>query len=265
MSALRDRQLRRAWTGRRVIVTGASSGIGRAVAIRLLAVGARVAGVARRGDRLAGIDGLFPVVADLQDPVEAARSVADAAAGLGGLDGLVHAAGVALAGPHHRLDPEALAAMYRLHVVGTDALIRAALPRLLDAEARPARLVIVSSGSAVAPSGFSAGYAASKAFQAQLAASLRHEFPPRRLTVTCALVGVTRTEILESDRGFPPWLVRLSDHLGQSPEAVAGRLLADAGRGRARSWPGTDVLRIPGVARLLGRLTALGRGSYGAP
>ncbi|MBI2942234.1 MAG: SDR family oxidoreductase [Chloroflexi bacterium] len=88
--------------GRRALVTGASRGIGRAIAVELARRGARVAGVGRTMATLAramkGLvdargDAAVPVVADLADPASAVRAVDEATAVLGPLDLIVHAAG----------------------------------------------------------------------------------------------------------------------------------------------------------------------------
>jgi NAD(P)-dependent dehydrogenase (short-subunit alcohol dehydrogenase family) len=91
--------------GQRVLVTGASSGIGRAIAMAFAHEGARVVAVARREERLADLrraapaDHVLPLIADLSRPQEGGRMVSGAIEMLGGLDVLVNNAGVAYQEP----------------------------------------------------------------------------------------------------------------------------------------------------------------------
>jgi NAD(P)-dependent dehydrogenase (short-subunit alcohol dehydrogenase family) len=91
--------------GRRVLITGASSGIGRATALAFAAEGARVVAAARRQERLAEVahaapaDSILPLVADVSRPEQSQRMVSDAIELLGGLDVLVNNAGIAYMEP----------------------------------------------------------------------------------------------------------------------------------------------------------------------
>jgi NAD(P)-dependent dehydrogenase (short-subunit alcohol dehydrogenase family) len=95
----------RRFEGRRVLVTGASSGIGRAIALAFAGEGARVVASARRGERLAELEQVAPsdsvraLVADVSRPEETRRMVSDAIDMLGGIDVLVNNAGVAYMEP----------------------------------------------------------------------------------------------------------------------------------------------------------------------
>src|SRR5579862_4923222 len=99
-----DRGARR-FEGRRVLVTGGSSGIGRATVLAFAAAGARVVAAARRSDRLAEVQrdapagAVQPLNVDISSPGDARRMVADAIDMLGGLDVLVNNAGVAYSEP----------------------------------------------------------------------------------------------------------------------------------------------------------------------
>ena len=88
--------------GRRILVTGASSGIGRAIALRCIAEGAGVLATGRRAEALAELEGAETYACDLLDPGAPEACVAAAVARLGGLDGVVHAAGTVLRGQDPR-------------------------------------------------------------------------------------------------------------------------------------------------------------------
>ncbi|WP_214368246.1 SDR family oxidoreductase [Pseudonocardia sp. H11422] len=125
---------------RRLLVAGASSGIGAAVARAAAACGARVALLARRRDpldalaaELTGAHGpgaAVVVPADITDDTAAGAAVDAAAEQLGGLDALVNAAGVFHAGPVGDTGPAQWRAIFDLNVVGLLVVTRAALPHL---------------------------------------------------------------------------------------------------------------------------------------
>lgn len=134
---------------RSVLVTGSSTGIGRATALRLDAAGWRVfAGVRKPDDaaslRAAGSDRLTPVMLDVTD----AEAIAAAAASLGdelggaGLDGLVNNAGVAIPSPLETMPIDAFRRQIEVNLTGQVAVTQAMLPLIRDARGR---IVFVSS------------------------------------------------------------------------------------------------------------------------
>jgi len=176
---------------RRALVTGASSGIGAAIAARLLREGWTVLGLSR--SRPASPDPTFEdpafthCPADLGDPA----SLAAALAPLAPVDALVHAAGVLRVG---RLDEDTTAdarAMWRLHVEAAAELVRWAAPGLPEG----GRVVLL--GSRVASGAAGRGqYAASKAAVVGLARSWAAELAPRAITVNVVAPGATDTPML---------------------------------------------------------------------
>lgn len=167
------------------VVTGASSGIGAAVAARLLREGWSVTGLSRTAPALAA-PGFAHLGLDLLD-ADALR------AGLAGLraTALVHAAGVLRVGRLGELDPAAGEAMWRLHVDAAAVLADALVPGM-EAGGR-----VVLIGSRVAAGAAGRGqYAATKAALVGLARSWAIELAPRGVTVNVVAPGATETPML---------------------------------------------------------------------
>ncbi|MEW6225210.1 MAG: SDR family oxidoreductase [Chloroflexota bacterium] len=136
--------------GQRIIVTGASSGLGAHVVRHLAGLGAGVLAVARRRDRLdrlaeelAGAPGrVVPFVADVTADADARAMVAAAVDAFGGLDVLVNNAGSEVQGPIDRLSEADLEGMWRANVLSVFLCTRAALDEL-----RRSRGVVLNLGS----------------------------------------------------------------------------------------------------------------------
>ena len=127
--------------GKRVLVVGASSGIGRAIAMGLCAEGARVALAARRRDRLeaavAEAKGeAIAIECDVREPASCESAVAQTVSQLGGLDALVFSAGWAVPVPLADADAELWTRALETHVRGPALLTRAALPHLQQSGGR---------------------------------------------------------------------------------------------------------------------------------
>ena len=164
--------------GRRMLVTGAASGIGRATAELFLREGAQVAFVDRDERVLAHAtqSGGIGLVCDVTSEAEVNRTVAAAAQAMGGLDGVVNAAGIA---PPEKFPVLTLAIWQRvidINLTGPFLVCRAALPFLQAAG--QATIVNIASASAILPSGASVGYAASKAGVMVMTQALAAELAP---------------------------------------------------------------------------------------
>src|SRR5438067_8022236 len=117
-------------TGKRAIVTGASSGIGRATAAALAAAGVRVAGGARRVERL---ETEVALELDVTDAASCERFVAEAVERLGGLDILVNNAGLALGrAPFDESSEQDEAPVFAVNVAGLVRMTRLFLPHFRD-------------------------------------------------------------------------------------------------------------------------------------
>lgn len=125
---------RRRLSDNRILVTGASSGIGRALALRLAREGARVVASGRKRDRLAALaaeDGrIIPFTADVADAAERTRLIEETVATLGGLDVLVNNAGVGATGFFDEADEKRLRQIFEVNFFATTELTRFALPHL---------------------------------------------------------------------------------------------------------------------------------------
>lgn len=184
---------------KRVVVTGASSGIGDAAARLFRQHGWDVVGVARRGDRLAALAGdigIHPIVADVTDQADVDR-LRDEIAALGPVNALVNNAGGAFgsATVEHG-DPEDWRAMFDVNVLGTKRMITAMLPLLRDA-ARADGVADILSITSVA--GFEvyengAGYNAAKFAEHALMGVLRLELAGEPIRVLELAPGMVKTE-----------------------------------------------------------------------
>ncbi|KVE85590.1 SDR family oxidoreductase [Burkholderia cepacia] len=171
---------------RHAVVTGASSGIGRAIVERLLADGWRVTGLCRSHVE-AVHDSLTIVPVDVTD-FAALASVCDA---LGAVDAFVHAAGFMRTAPLGQLSHDDGAAMWRLHVEAATFLADRLVPRM------PAGGRIVLLGSRTANGAATRSqYAATKSALVGLARSWAAELAPHGVTVNVVAPGATDTPFL---------------------------------------------------------------------
>lgn len=188
-----------------VVVTGAASGIGAAVARRAAAEGARVALLARREERLRALadeirssgGAALPVQADVTDAKRLEAVAHEIESELGTVDLLVNNAGVMLPGPIGEQPTAEWKRMIDTNLTGALTAIRAFLPALIAAGEKHgvADLVNVSSigGKSVYPT--YAVYGATKAGLTQLSAMLRAELAERNIRVTDLQPGLTDSEL----------------------------------------------------------------------
>ena len=186
--------------GKRAIVTGASSGLGAAVAKALAAEGASVIGWARRfgagASTLAEPGGVASWGVDVTDEEQVKTGFLAA----GDVDVVVCAAGVSHFGPLHTASVGELRAMLDSHVVGTFLCAREAL-RTMQPRRRGHILAI---SSAAVHNAFTdcAGYTAAKAGQLGLMRVLAAEARPYQIRVTTVVLGATDTPIWDDRPGF---------------------------------------------------------------
>ena len=265
-------------TARSVLITGASSGIGEASALRLARAGWRVfAGVRAEADgarlRAAAGEQLEPVTIDVTEPA----TIAAVAAALGDepLDGLVNNAGTALAMPLEFLPLEQLRRQLEVNLVGHVAVTQALLPNLRSARGRIVNMGSIAGRSALP---FLGAYAASKHALEAVTDALRVELRPFGVAVTVIEPGTIATPIWrKGGERFQELAAELPEELGvlygermtafRDAAAAAGRRAEPADevaivveraltaeRPKARYVVGRDARRRALVERLPARL-----------
>jgi NAD(P)-dependent dehydrogenase (short-subunit alcohol dehydrogenase family) len=221
--------------GRRVLVIGASSGIGRSLALRSLGDGARVVVTARRAERLAEIVGGtsngLAVTGDVRDGDDCRRMVTEAAEFLGELDLIVYGAGSAPLRALVETTDEDWALVLETHVTGAHRVVQAALGHMADG----AVIAVLSSETVGRPRFGLGAYGASKAALEESVRAWRNEHPRQRF-MTIAVGGTAPTEFGDS---FDPEGLRMAlDHWSRhglmteqllDPDDVAGTLLGVLG------------------------------------
>ncbi|MFG2004200.1 SDR family oxidoreductase [Spirillospora sp. NPDC048911] len=215
--------------GRRVLVTGASQGLGLAISRRAMAAGARVAMLARPTPRLDAATaelGALAVPADLREPEAAAAAVQRACSDLGGLDALVNNAGVFPLGHVRDGDISDWQAMVDINIVGLLAVTQAALPALLDGEFRQVVNMSSMSGRRV-PQSTSGVYAGTKHAVHAISEALRRELHDDRLRVTVIAPGLVRTNEGEGirDPELRATMARRQHEAGLDADDVAAQVV----------------------------------------
>jgi NAD(P)-dependent dehydrogenase (short-subunit alcohol dehydrogenase family) len=185
---------------RRVLVVGASAGIGRAFARYAIAGSASVAVVGRRAERLAELVEEAPsavvVMGDVRAPADCARIVTEATAALGGIDLLLYCAGSSPLRPLADTTPDDWATVFETHVLGVHHIVQEALCHM----PRHGVVAVLSSETVGRPRYGLGAYGASKAALDQLLLALRAEHPQVRFTT----VTVGATFPTEFGDGFDP-------------------------------------------------------------
>lgn len=242
----------------RALVTGASGGIGEALARRLAARGCHLVLVARTqtaleklAGELAAAHGIDTEVLPADLTTEDGVVAVEARLGEEGgppVDLLVNNAGFGSAGQFAELDPARVADEVRLNVLALVRLSRAALPGMVARGT--GALLNVSSVAALAPIPNFATYAATKAFVASFSESLHEELRGRGVTVTALLPGFTRTGFsARSGLGHS----RIPDFAWMDAGRVADDALAATAAGRAVCIPGLAWKAVSALSRPLPR------------
>ena len=210
------------FAGHSVMITGASSGIGAALAQEFARQGADLVLLARRADRLAALaagierDGrrALALTADVTVDGDLERAVARARTAFGRLDVVVANAGFGVVGPVERLTLEDYRRQFETNVFG---VLRTVQATLADLKAARGRLVILGSVAGYVATPGSSPYSMSKFALRALAEALGHELAPAGVAVTLVSPGFVDSEIRRVDNAgrfqtaskepVPAWLL----------------------------------------------------------
>ncbi|WP_024357444.1 SDR family NAD(P)-dependent oxidoreductase [Leucobacter chironomi] len=189
---------------RALLITGASSGIGRATAVLANRAGARVVLVARRQEALEETaslldgDGHHILPFDLSDHAGYAGLVRDAVEAVGPLDGLLHAAGVHATTPLRATSAKQVASLFETNVTSSVLLSKAF--RNPKVRAERAGIVLMSSAVGLVGEAGVSVYAATKAAVSSLGRSLALELAPERIRVNSIAAGIVETSLTDELR-----------------------------------------------------------------
>lgn len=261
------------FAGKVVFVTGASSGIGAAVAVEFARHGAKVALAARRTERLAEVEeviskmggDVIALCCDVTDRVSVDAAVSATVSAFGRIDVVLANAGFGVSGDMGKLETVDYRRQFETNFFGVLETIYATLPHL---EASKGRLGIVSSvmGRVGAPG--SAPYCASKFALVGLAESIYYDLAERGVSVSCINPGIVASEIRSVNNqgvytGKPD---RVSSRIKMPTETAARHIVVGLYRRRAEfviTGHGKLVIfasrHFPGTTRLVIRMASRGR------
>jgi short-subunit dehydrogenase len=214
------------WTNKVVLITGASSGIGKGVALEIAARGAHLGLLARREEllneivaevRAKGVKAVA-VTADVRD-IKAVREAADRVRReLGPIDILIANAGIGTTDHVLELTPEHTANVMSINLLGAVNSVAAVLPEMV--ERKQGRLVAISSLAAYRGLAKSAAYCASKAALSAYFESLRIDLRGSGVGVTVIHPGFIKTDLTAGREAKMPYLMELDDGVRKIVSAI---------------------------------------------
>src|SRR5216683_5541060 len=205
------------WRNKVVLVTGASSGIGRGLATELARRGAAVGLLARRADALQEIveeivtagGHAIPLPADVTDEQAVRRAVNELRTKLGPIDVLFANAGVGITAHATNLDAEAVAKLFDVNVIGVVNSVAAVIGDMI--QRGQGQLVAISSLAAYRGLPKSAAYCSSKAAVSAFFESVRLDLKGKGIAVTIIHPGFIKTPLTEGRQADMPFLMELQD------------------------------------------------------
>lgn len=187
--------------GRRIVITGAGSGIGRRTAQLFAAEGAALVLIDLNAEAVAvtaSETGGHGYAADVSDEDAVTRAVSRGAEAMGGIDGVVNAAGIMWRGAVKDVPASDWRRVLEINLTGTYIVVRACLPWL--SEATGATIVNIASGQGLLPNVPNrSAYAASKGGVVNLSRALAAEFAPS-IRVNCVCPGLVDTPMADGVR-----------------------------------------------------------------
>jgi short-subunit dehydrogenase len=231
-----------------VVITGASAGIGKALAEALHARGAKLALAARRLDRIEALNvqlggGHLAVQADVSDHNQCEALIRQTVDRFGRLDTLVCNAGYGILRPVAESSREEILQMFATNVLGTTDCIHAAVPVMKKQDPRGGwrgQLMIVSSVVGRRGIPFYGVYSATKSAQLSLAEALRVELRAAQIAVTSVHPIGTETEFGDAARRAAGHNLAIKQFPGehrQSAELVAQKMIRAIEKPRPEVWP----------------------------
>ena len=217
------------WQDKTVLITGASSGIGRGLAIELSRRGAKVGLIARRADALAEVVGeieaangkALALPADVLN-ADSLRAAADSLrSALGPIDVLIANAGIGATVDGAELKGSTVAGVVNVNVLGAANSVEAVVPEMVKRGS--GQLVVISSLAAYRGLPKSAAYCASKAAVSAFFESLRLDLQPRGIDVTIIHPGFIKTPLTAGRDAQMPFLMELDDAVEKIVSAIEKR------------------------------------------
>jgi short-subunit dehydrogenase len=205
------------WQNKTVMITGASSGIGRGLAVELARRGAKVGLIARRADALAELvreienanGKAIALPADVMDADSLSAAAAQLRNAFGPIDVLIANAGVGATVDGAELKGSTVAAIINVNVLGAANSVEAVVPEMV--KRGTGQLVVISSLAAYRGLPKSAAYCASKAAVSAFFESLRLDLKPRGIDVTIIHPGFIKTPLTAGRHAQMPFLMELDD------------------------------------------------------
>ncbi len=237
---------------RTALVTGASSGIGEAMARQLATSGVHVVAVARREDRLRALADEMPAgtIEVLAEDLTKKKHLGRVAERAREVDLLVNNAGFGTSGPFVEMDPTRMRSEIRLNVLAVATLTRAALEGMVERDR--GWICNVSSVVGFQPAPNLTVYAATKAFVTSFTEGLHEELRGTGVSATVLCPGLTRTEF-QSVSNTTGQSREVPDFAWMTSDQVATIALADTAARRAVSIPGTANKAFVATTGLLPR------------
>ena len=217
------------WPNKVVMITGASSGIGRGLAVALGSRGAKLGLVARRAETLDEVVGeveaaggkALRLAADVQDAGSIVAAAEQLRAAYGPIDVLIANAGIGPTRDAAKFSAEEFASVMNVNVIGASNSVAAVIPEMVARG--QGQLVAISSLAAYRGLPRSAAYCASKAAVSAFFESLRLDLEPRGIDVTIIHPGFIKTPLTAGRDAEMPFLMELDDAVSKMVRAIEKR------------------------------------------